>query len=95
MPSCPILTRRRSRLGAAPAGALEDDFEAQLKRFGFRRDGRHTDEGKLALPANILPVRRKLAALMERDTAGKARPSAASTRSSASLPTRCLTALWV
>ena len=53
---------------------LEDDFEAQLKRFGFRRDGRHTDEAKLALPASILPVRRKLAALMERDTAGEGTP---------------------
>jgi hypothetical protein len=53
---------------------LEDDFEAQLKRFGFRRDGRHTDEAKLALPADALPTRRKLAALMERDTAGEGTP---------------------
>ena len=54
---------------------LEDDFEKHLKRFGFRRDGRHTDEQKLALPANILPVRRKLAALeIERDTAGEGTP---------------------
>ena len=29
---------------------LEDDFDAQLKRLGFRRDGKHTDEAKLALP---------------------------------------------
>ena len=53
---------------------LEDDFEAQLHRFGFRRDGQHTDEAKLALPANIQPVRRRLAALMERDTAGEGTP---------------------
>ena len=53
---------------------LEDDFEAQLKRFGFRRDGRHTDEAKLALPPDALPTRRKLAALMERDTAGEGTP---------------------
>lgn len=53
---------------------LEDDFEAQLKRFGFRRDGRHTDEAKLALPADALPTRRKLAALLERDTAGEGTP---------------------
>ena len=53
---------------------LEDDFEAQLKRFGFRRDGGHTNEAKLALPADALPTRRKLAALMERDTAGEGTP---------------------
>jgi len=55
-------------------GLLEDDFEDQLKRLGFRRDGRHTEEAKLALPPNILPMRRKLAALMERDAAGEGTP---------------------
>ena len=53
---------------------LEDDFEAQLKRLGFRRDGRHTDEAKVALPAEVLPTRRKLAALLERDTKGEGTP---------------------
>jgi hypothetical protein len=53
---------------------LEDDFEAQLKRFGFRRDGRHTDEAKVSLPADALPTRRKLAALLERDTAREGTP---------------------
>jgi hypothetical protein len=53
---------------------LEDDFEAQLMRLGFRRNGHHTVEEKLALPPDILPIRRKLAALMERDTAGEGTP---------------------
>jgi hypothetical protein len=50
---------------------LDDDFKAQLKRFGFSRDGRHTAEDRLTLPAAILPIRRKLAALIERDTKGE------------------------
>jgi hypothetical protein len=53
---------------------LDEDFEAQLKRFGFSRDGRHTTEERLTLPAAILPTRRKLAALMERDAAGEGTP---------------------
>jgi len=55
-------------------GLIEDDFEDQLKRLGFRRDGRHTEEAKLALPAADLLIRRKLAALMDRDTAGEGTP---------------------
>ncbi|MBM3880198.1 MAG: hypothetical protein FJ387_10845 [Verrucomicrobia bacterium] len=50
---------------------LDGDFEAQLKRFGFSRDGRHATEERLTLPADILPTRRKLAALIERDTKGE------------------------
>lgn len=50
---------------------LDEDFEAQLKRFGFSRDGRHTAEERLTLPSAILPTRRKLAALIERDTRGE------------------------
>jgi len=53
---------------------LEEDFETQLKRFGFSRDGRHTAEERLTLPAAILPTRRKLAALIERDTKGEGTP---------------------
>jgi hypothetical protein len=53
---------------------LEDDFDAQFKRLGFRRDGKHTEEAKLSLPAGLLPLRRKLAALMDRDTAGEGTP---------------------
>lgn len=50
---------------------LDEDFAAQLKRFGFSRDGGHTAEERLTLPAAILPTRRTLAALIERDTKGE------------------------
>jgi hypothetical protein len=53
---------------------LDEDFESQLKRFGFSREGRHTTEEKLTLPAALLPTRRKLAALIERDTKGEGTP---------------------
>jgi hypothetical protein len=50
---------------------LDEDFEAQLMRFGFSRDGHHTAEERLTLPAAMLPTRRILAALIERDTKGE------------------------
>lgn len=54
--------------------AVEDDFEAHLLRFGFRKDGRHTPEKDLALPELDLVARRRLAALIEHDTAGENSP---------------------
>jgi hypothetical protein len=53
---------------------LDDDFEAQLKRFGFSRDGRHTAEERLTLPAAMLPTRRTLTALIEHHTKGEGTP---------------------
>ena len=55
-------------------GSLQDDFEAALLRYGFRRDGRHTAESALALPMSELPVRRALAALVEHDTKAEGTP---------------------
>ncbi|AHF94672.1 hypothetical protein OPIT5_23265 [Opitutaceae bacterium TAV5] len=54
--------------------SLQDDFDAALQRYGFRRDGRHTAESDLALPMSELPVRRALAALIEHDTKAEGTP---------------------
>jgi hypothetical protein len=54
--------------------ALQDDFQAQVTRLGFRRDGHHTPEEKLALPAADLAIRQRLAALIEHDTKIEADP---------------------
>ncbi len=47
---------------------LEDDFKAQLIRLGFQRNGKHTPEDQLSLPPDDLAIRRRIAALLERDT---------------------------
>jgi hypothetical protein len=54
--------------------ALQDDFQAQVTRHGFRRDGKHTPEEKLSLPAADLAIRQRLAALIEHDTKSEADP---------------------
>ena len=54
--------------------ALQDDFQAQVTRLGFRRDGKHTPEEKLSLPAADLAIRQRLAALIEHDTKSEADP---------------------
>jgi hypothetical protein len=46
---------------------LEEDFKAQLGRLGFQRNGKHTPEENLSLPAEDLSIRRRIAALLERD----------------------------
>lgn len=48
--------------------ALQDDFQAQVMRLGFRRDGNHTPEEKLTLPAADLAIRQRLDALIRHDT---------------------------
>ena len=54
--------------------SLQDDLQAQVTRLGFRRDGKHTPEEKLALPEADLVIRRRLAALIEHDTKSEADP---------------------
>lgn len=54
--------------------ALEDDFNAQVMRLGFRRDGKHTPKDKLSLPPEDLAIRHRLAALIEHDTKGEGTP---------------------
>lgn len=54
--------------------SLQDDFQAALIRYGFRRDGKHTAENDLALPMSELPTRRALHALIEHDTKAEGTP---------------------
>jgi len=54
--------------------SLQDDFQAALMRYGFRRDGKHTAETDLALPMSELPTRRALHALIEHDTTAEGTP---------------------
>jgi hypothetical protein len=54
--------------------ALQDDFQAQVTRLGFRRDGKHTPEEKLSLPPTDLAIRKQLAALIEHDTKSEGDP---------------------
>jgi len=54
--------------------ALQDDFQAQVTRLGFRRDGKHTPEEKLSLPPADLAIRQRLAALIEHDTVSEGDP---------------------
>lgn len=54
--------------------ALQDDLQAALMRFGFRRDGRHAAEADLALPMSELPTRRALHALIEHDIKAEGTP---------------------
>jgi hypothetical protein len=54
--------------------ALQDDFQAQVTRHGFRRDGNHTPEEKLSLPVADLAIRQRLAALIEHDTKSEGDP---------------------
>ncbi len=54
--------------------SLQDDFQAAFMRYGFRRDGKHTAEGDLALPMSELPTRRALHALIEHDTKAEGTP---------------------
>jgi len=53
---------------------LEDDFEAQVMRLGFRRNGKDADESKLSLPEADMATRRRLSALIEHDTKGEGTP---------------------
>jgi hypothetical protein len=54
--------------------SLQDDFQAALMRYGFRRSGKHTAENDLALPMSELPTRRALHALIEHDTKAEGTP---------------------
>lgn len=48
--------------------ALEDEFEAQLERLGFKPNGKYTPLDKMRLPAETVDVRRRVEALMVRDS---------------------------
>lgn len=47
---------------------LEDEFAAQLERLGLKPDGTHTPAEKMRLSAEVLAVRQRVEALLQRDT---------------------------
>jgi hypothetical protein len=47
---------------------LDEDFVAQLERLGLRRDGKHTDLDKMRLSEGAAAVRRRVEALVSRET---------------------------
>ncbi len=47
---------------------LENDFQAQLTRFGFRRDGKHSPADDLSLSETDRSIRQRVAAMLERDS---------------------------
>lgn len=53
---------------------LQDDFQAQVTRLGFQRDGKHMPLEKLSLPEADLVLHQRLAALIEHDTKSEADP---------------------
>lgn len=47
---------------------LEDEFAAQLERLGFKPDGKHTPVDKMRLPDEAVAGRRRIEALVARDS---------------------------
>jgi hypothetical protein len=47
---------------------LEDEFAAQLERLGFKPSGKHTPLDKMRLPDEAVAVRRRVEALIARDS---------------------------
>jgi hypothetical protein len=53
---------------------LDVEFKAQLGRLGILRDGKHTPLEKMRLPEGAGPVRRRIEALVSRETAAEGTP---------------------
>lgn len=54
--------------------ALDDEFAAQLGRFGLRRDGKHVPLDKMSLPEASIGVRRRVEALVARESLSEGTP---------------------
>ncbi len=54
--------------------ALDDEFVAQLGRLGLRRDGKHVAQGKMSLPDASIAVRRRVEALVARESLSEGTP---------------------
>lgn len=50
---------------------LEEEFAAQLERLGLKSGGSHTPIEKMSLPADAVSVRRRVEALIARDSIGE------------------------
>jgi len=53
---------------------LEEEFEAQLLRLGFKPDGRHIPIDKMLLPEEAKSAKRRLEALLRRDAIAEGSP---------------------
>jgi len=54
--------------------ALDDEYVAQLGRLGLRRDGKHVPQGKMSLPDASIAVRRRVEALVARESLSEGTP---------------------
>ena len=54
--------------------ALDDEFAAQLARLGIRRDGKHEPVDKMRLPDASIAVRRRVEALVARESLSEGTP---------------------
>lgn len=54
--------------------ALDDEFTAQLERLGLKRNGKHTPIEKMRLPEASLAIRRRVEALIARETQSEGTP---------------------
>lgn len=54
--------------------ALDDEFGAQLERLGLRRNGKHVALDKMSLPAPSVAVRRRVEALVARESLSEGTP---------------------
>jgi len=54
--------------------SLEDEFTAQLKRLGLKRNGRHDDVTTMSLQGDDVDVRQRLEALLTRETVAEGSP---------------------
>ena len=54
--------------------SLEDEFTAQLKRLGLKRNGRHDDVTTMSLQGGDVEVRQRLEALLKRETVAEGSP---------------------
>lgn len=55
--------------------ALQDDFATQLQRLGLKPDGRHTPVERMRLSADDVTARRRLEALMRRESLAEHSPA--------------------
>ncbi len=53
---------------------LDEEFDEQLRRLGVKKDGKHKPVDKMALPAADVPVRRRVEALVSRETMSEGTP---------------------
>jgi hypothetical protein len=54
--------------------ALDDEFGAQLERLGLRRNGTHVALDEMSLPAASVAVRRRIEALVARESLSEGTP---------------------